>query len=115
MSKLKVLIVDDTAKTCERLKDKLGKKVDFLYSDTIEQAEVFFDETPDVDAIIISYNITNDKLNLFLLIQKFKEFFSGPIIAMPSHHEDELIKAGCSYKVGYLQTLDEALIEIFHL
>lgn len=98
MSK-KVLIVDDEEFWQDYWRKELGEKVVMVSARTIKEAEEQFAANPDIVAIVMDACVPGDRPNTPPLVRKFRETFSGPMIAISSswNNRDELVEAGCDH------------------
>ncbi|MDP2704962.1 MAG: response regulator [bacterium] len=126
---LKVLIVEDDPTLLGMLRNlvfPLDPRFTPLFASSIEEAEKVFYDHPDIVAIAMDGRIedglprTNEEVwaapaNTLDLVQKYRETFSGPIIALSGKFRQDLLDVGCDYYVKNKYDIHEKLIEVLCL
>ncbi len=99
MSK-KVLIVEDEECKYDRWRREFDNKVELIFAPSIEEAEEQFTASPDIDAIVMDACVPGDSPTTPPLVRKFRETFTGPIIAISSlpEYRAKLVSAGCDHE-----------------
>lgn len=95
---LKVLAVEDEEMIQNLWRRQLEGKVEIISAFTIKEAEGKFSANPDVAVILMDGCMPGNELNTLPLVRKFRETFTGQMIATSSRFSWELVKAGCSYE-----------------
>ena len=117
MDPIKVLIVDDD-KQWQRtfVRAFTDKGIQVLGALTIKQAEEMFVENPDIKAVVMDACVPGDDPTTLPLTRKFRETFSGPMIAISSRDDfrRQLMAAGCDREC-LKQDLPQKLCEILNL
>ena len=115
MDPIKVLIVEDSVQWHKTYVRALaGKNIQILSALTIEQAEEMFTSNPDIKAVVMDACVPGDDPTTLPLTKKFRETFSGPMIAI-SRRDDfrtRLMTSGCDHecpKQDLLQKLCQVL------
>lgn len=96
----KVLLVEDDPAYREIIiSDLKGKPLVILEAESIEKAEKLFAENPDVAAILMDACVPGNHPTTLPLVEKIRETFQGPIIAISSKREyrQELKEVGASH------------------
>jgi|SRR3989338_2547224 len=115
MSK-KVLVVEDEEYIYEDWRRELGNKVVLISALSIKEAEEHFTANPDIAAIVMDACVPGDEPTTLPLVRKFRETFTGPMIAISSvgSYRQELIEAGCDHE-SEKADLPQKLIEVLGL
>lgn len=116
MSK-KVLIVEDEAWRYDDWCQKLDSKVILLFASSIREAEKQFATNPDLDAIVVDACVPGGVPNTTHLIQKFRETFHGPMIAISSSwaYLKQLLDAGCNHCCPEKEDVPAKVLEVLGL
>lgn len=96
----KVLLVEDDSLYRDIIKGDLkGKSLVILEAESIEIAEKLFAGNPDLAAILMDACVPGKCPTTLPLVEKIRETFQGPIIAISSDREyrQKLRMAGCSH------------------
>lgn len=96
----KVLVVEDDKRWSGIIRRGLGDKVLVAQAFTTKEAEDAFEQIPDFDVILMDACVPGDDPNTMWLVEKMRETFKGPIIAISSvpEYRQELIKAGADHE-----------------
>jgi len=113
----KVLIVEDEEYLHRKWRRELDNKVILISAHSIKEAEEQFASNPDITAIFMDACVPGDEPTTPPLVRKFRETFTGPIIAISSSPEyrAELISAGCDCEWGDKNTLPKKILEVLGL
>jgi DNA-binding response OmpR family regulator len=113
----KVLVVEDERYFHNSWRLDLGNKVMLISTLSIREAEEQFAANPDIAAIVIDACVPGYLPNTEPLVRKFRETFTGPIIAISSSPEyrAKLVSAGCDHECGRKYTLPQKLLEVLGL
>ncbi|MFA6364784.1 MAG: hypothetical protein WCW78_00065 [Candidatus Paceibacterota bacterium] len=99
MSKITILFVESRGEWHriwgEILKDESRA---LFHASSIDEAEELFLEHPEIDIIAMSACISGHEPDTIQLVQKMRQSFKGPMIAMSSIlvHRKTLCEAGCN-------------------
>ena len=96
----KVLIVEDEEYKYDEWRRVLDDKVVLLFAPSIEEAEEQFTANPDLAAIVMDACVPGDSPTTPPLVRKFRESFTGPMIAISSlgSYRRQLVHAGCDHE-----------------
>ncbi len=115
MSK-KVLFVEDSKSQQDYWRRKLPGKVVFIGALSIREAEELFADNFDIEAIVMDACVPGDSVNTLQLVRKFRDTFTGPMIATSSvpWYRDALVQAGCDHE-SEKDSLPQKLLEVLSL
>lgn len=97
---VKVLFVDDEDDQHRKWYRALGEDhIRMLCATTIERAEQLFSANPDLAAIVMDTCVPGDRPTTPPLVRKFRQSFTGPIIAASSSRvfREQLKAVGCDH------------------
>jgi CheY-like chemotaxis protein len=96
----KVLIVEDEKYRYDRWRREFDNKVMLIFAPSIEEAEEQFAASPDIAAIVMDACVPGDSPTTPPLVRKFRQTFTGPMIAISSVWEYRLtlVRAGCDHE-----------------
>ncbi len=96
----KVLIVEDDIQTQNLLQKLLSGTVHIFSAFTIEEAEEFFKNNPDIDIVTMDGCVPGENINTIPLIQLMRRSFKGPMVACSgnSDYQSILLDSGCNLK-----------------
>ena len=97
----KVLVIDDEEDNHWLWHTSLDARVQLLDAYTPEQGENLYYQHPDVKIIAIDACVPGNKPTTLPLVQRLRQHFTGPMIAMASlaEHRRELVRAGCNFQI----------------
>ena len=112
----KVLVVEDQDYLHDKWRRELDGKVVLVSALSIEEAEEKFSANPDIDAIVMDACVPGDEPTTPPLVRKFRETFTGPIIAISSlpEYRAKLVSAGCDHE-SRKDALPAKLLEVLGL
>lgn len=116
MDKKKVLFVEDRAWQQKDWLEALDGKVEIISALSIAEAEEKFTANTDIAAIVMDACVPGDEPNTIPLVKKFRETFTGPMIATSSYfgYRQMLVRAGCDHDCAKYK-VPEKLCEILGL
>ena len=99
MKKTVLIIEDDKTKYVEWEK-QFENKVKLIFANSISEAENQFTSNPTLDAIVVDACVPGDTPNTTPLVRKFRQTFTGPMIAISSlaSYRRLLVEAGCDHE-----------------
>ena len=114
--KIKILIIDDDRKRQEEWEWLLELfPVQIIQAFSIDEAEKIFNDTRNLDGIVVDACVPGHKPNTMEIVRNFRRSFSGPLIAISSIEifNYMLISAGCNHK-SEKDKLVEKIKQIFN-
>lgn len=119
MNEVKVLVVEDEVALQNYFTRVLQGKAEVLRARTVAEAERLFAANQDVGAIALDGCLVagKDELTTLPLAEKFRESFSGPMIAMSSSpvYRAKLLEAGCDHEIENKRSLPGVLTQILNI
>ena len=110
----KVLLVEDNEDWNRIIKRGLGDKVQILSAYTIKEAEKIFEENSGIAIVIMDACVPGDTPNTQPLVQKIRQTFKGPMIAMSSMpmFRRKIVLAGCDHEVEEKTEAGKKVLEL---
>ena len=112
----KILIVEDDTYYYNEWRLELEGMVVLIFASSIKEAEQQFTTNPDLSVIVMDACVPGDRPTTPPLVQKFRETFSGPMIAISGseQYRNQLMQAGCDHK-STKEEMSAKVKEVLHL